>query len=95
MVLKQGLQNEHIDKHIDWVNDMHKGKLNGRGNKDEAEGIKHTYRSESIGFHGYAGKFSDGVLRKIQGHEHVGVTLAINIHTKPFEADIFSYRLTS
>ncbi|KFG79138.1 subtilisin-like protease [Metarhizium anisopliae] len=72
VVLKQGLKDEHLDKHLDWVNEIHKGSLNSRdGANGQDKGVKHTYRSESIGFHGYSGRFSDEVLKQIKDHEHV------------------------
>ncbi|KAG8415808.1 hypothetical protein J3459_014063 [Metarhizium acridum] len=71
VVLKRELTNDHIDRHIDWVNQMHKGNLDGRDDADQSQGIKHTYRSDAIGFHGYSGRFSDEVLQQIKQHEHV------------------------
>ncbi|EFY87058.1 serine protease 2 [Metarhizium acridum CQMa 102] len=71
VVFKRELTNDHIDRHIDWVNQMHKGNLDGRDDTDQSQGIKHTYRSDAIGFHGYSGRFSDEVLQQIKQHEHV------------------------
>jgi hypothetical protein len=82
VVLKPDLQSEHIDKHIDWVNEMHKGTVSDRDNADQGQGIKHTYRSEAIGFHGYSGKFSDEVLKQIKDHEHVSITLPTTIRSE-------------
>lgn len=84
VVLKQGLKDEHLDKHLDWVNEIHKGSLNSRdGGNGQEKGVKHTYRSESIGFHGYSGRFSDEVLKQIKDHEHVSITLPTTIRIEP------------
>ncbi|KGQ04605.1 Subtilisin-like protease 11 [Beauveria bassiana D1-5] len=70
VVLKADLETRHIDEHIDWVNGLHK-RVNGRDNSNQGQGIEHTYRAEAIGFHGYAGRFSDEVLKQITEHQHV------------------------
>ncbi|EJP60890.1 serine protease [Beauveria bassiana ARSEF 2860] len=70
VVLKADLKNEHIDKHIDWVNGLHKA-VNGRDDSGKGQGIEHTYRAGAIGFHGYSGKFSDEVLKQIREHDNV------------------------
>lgn len=74
MVLKADLETRHIDEHIDWVNGLHK-RVNGRDNSNQGQGIEHTYRAEAIGFHGYAGRFSDEVLKQITEHQHVSIAL--------------------
>lgn len=86
VILKQDLPSEHIDKHIEWVNEMHKGTVNGRDNADQGHGIKQTYRSDSINFHGYAGKFSDEALKKIRDHEHVSIYITYYYSLYPYRA---------
>ncbi|OAA40397.1 subtilisin-like protease [Beauveria brongniartii RCEF 3172] len=70
VVLKADLETRHIDEHIDWVHKLHK-RVNGRDDSNQGQGIEHTYRAEAIGFHGYAGRFSDEVLKQIQEHKDV------------------------
>ncbi|OAA53231.1 subtilisin-like protease [Cordyceps fumosorosea ARSEF 2679] len=80
VVLKQELESKHVDRHLDWVNGMHKG-LNSRDDADQGHGIEHTYRAHDIDFHGYSGKFSDEVLEKIKRHEHVDFVEEDGVHS--------------
>ncbi|KAK8917695.1 hypothetical protein H634G_08387 [Metarhizium anisopliae BRIP 53293] len=71
VILAEGLHDRYVDTHLDWVRDLHKRSLKKRDGKDHGQGIQHTYRAKSIGFHGYAGSFSDDVLEEIKRHNHV------------------------
>lgn len=95
MILAEGLHDRYVDTHLDWVRDLHKRSLKKRDGKDHRQGIQHTYRAKSIGFHGYAGSFSDDVLEEIKRHNHVGVALPTKSFQDVFVRLIFFFSLSS
>ncbi|KAK9445146.1 Proteinase inhibitor I9, subtilisin propeptide [Metarhizium brunneum] len=72
VVLKEGLNDGHLNKHLDWVKSIHKRSLDtSNDNENQENGVKHTYHGGAYGFHGYAGSFSRDVLKSIKEHKHV------------------------
>ncbi|EFY89489.1 subtilisin-like protease [Metarhizium acridum CQMa 102] len=74
VVLKRGLEEQHLNDHLEWVKSIHKRSIEGDGSENkvsEATGVEHEYRGTSIGFHGYSGSFPPDVLENIKRHEHV------------------------
>ncbi|KID84563.1 Proteinase inhibitor, propeptide [Metarhizium guizhouense ARSEF 977] len=75
VVLKSGLQEKHLDEHLERVKtSIQKRSIESGSSENQvngASGVKHEYRGTSIGFHGYSGSFPADVLEDIKRDKHV------------------------
>lgn len=87
MVLKSGLEEKHLDEHLERVKtSIQKRSIESGSSENQvngASGVKHEYRGTSIGFHGYSGSFPPEVLEDIKRDEHVSVAFSMNVFIEP------------
>ncbi|KAM3430852.1 hypothetical protein NHJ13734_007560 [Beauveria thailandica] len=83
VVLKEGLNEDHLNEHLDAVKGMQK-----RSKRDDngETGVKHVVDGASYGFQGYSGVFTPETLEFIKAHKHVDyVEEDLNLSEPPVE----------
>ncbi|KAM3457102.1 hypothetical protein MY5147_003929 [Beauveria neobassiana] len=69
VVLKEGLDENHLNEHLDAVKGIQK--RSKRDDTGDESGVKHVVDGASYGFQGYTGVFTPETLEFIKAHEHV------------------------
>ncbi|KAF1730610.1 Cuticle-degrading serine protease [Beauveria bassiana] len=83
VVLKKGLNEDHLNEHLDAVKGIQK-----RSKRDDTgeSGVKHVVDGASYGFQGYTGVFTPETLEFIKAHKHVDyVEEDVNLSDLPVE----------
>ncbi|KAF1729482.1 Subtilisin-like protease [Beauveria bassiana] len=83
VVLKEGLNEDHLNEHLDAVKGIQK-----RSKRDDTgeSGVKHVVDGASYDFQGYTGVFTPETLEFIKAHEHVDyVEEDMNLSEPPIE----------
>ncbi|KAK8145390.1 hypothetical protein G3M48_004495 [Beauveria asiatica] len=83
VVLKEGLNEDHLNEHLDAVKGVQK-----RSKRDDngETGVKHVVDGASYGFQGYTGVFTPETLEYIKAHEHVDyIEEDVNLTEPPVE----------